>query len=70
MDVGMMMVYAGYGWENIKVVEKRYPGLDRVVCRMALGTPLAMALEQLELFATEVMPAFRGERAAARAAAE
>jgi hypothetical protein len=29
-----------------------------------------MALEQLELFATEVMPAFRGERAAARAAAE
>ena len=48
MDVGMMMVYAGYGWENIKVVEKRHPGLDRVVCSMALGTPLAMALEQLE----------------------
>jgi hypothetical protein len=38
----MMMVYAGYGWENIKVVEKRRPGLDRVVCSMALGTPLAM----------------------------
>ena len=46
MGVGMMMVYAGYGWENIKVVEKRHPGLDRIVCSMALGTPLAMALEQ------------------------
>jgi hypothetical protein len=37
---------------------------------MALGTPLAVALEQLDRFATEVIPAFRGQRPAARAAAE
>jgi hypothetical protein len=45
-------------------------GPDRVVCSVALGTPLAAALEQLERFATEVMPAFRGARPTARAAAE
>jgi hypothetical protein len=32
---------------------------------MALGTPLAAALEQLDRFANEVMPAFRTVRAAA-----
>jgi hypothetical protein len=40
-------------------VEKRYPGLDRVSCGMALGTPLAVALDQLDRFAKEVIPAFR-----------
>ena len=49
----------------VKAVEKRYPGLDRVSCGMALGTPLAVALEQLDRFANEVMPAFRTVRAAA-----
>jgi len=56
--------------EQLKAVEKRYPGLDRVVCSMALGTPLAVALEQLDRFAAEVMPGFRGGKAPARAAAE
>jgi hypothetical protein len=28
---------------------------------MALGTPLAVALEQLDRFATEVIPAFRAK---------
>jgi alkanesulfonate monooxygenase SsuD/methylene tetrahydromethanopterin reductase-like flavin-dependent oxidoreductase (luciferase family) len=51
--------------EDLKKVEQRYPGLDRVICTMALGTPLAATLEQLERFATEVMPAFRPARAAA-----
>jgi alkanesulfonate monooxygenase SsuD/methylene tetrahydromethanopterin reductase-like flavin-dependent oxidoreductase (luciferase family) len=51
--------------EQLKAVEKRYPGLDRVSCGMALGTPLAVALEQLDRFAKEVMPAFRTVRAAA-----
>jgi alkanesulfonate monooxygenase SsuD/methylene tetrahydromethanopterin reductase-like flavin-dependent oxidoreductase (luciferase family) len=51
--------------EQLKAVEKRYPGLDRVSCGMALGTPLAVALEQLDRFANEVMPAFRTVRAAA-----
>src|SRR5437660_5815061 len=56
--------------EELKAVEKRYPDLDRVVCSMALGTPLDTALEQLDRFATEVMPAFRGAKTPARAAAE
>jgi alkanesulfonate monooxygenase SsuD/methylene tetrahydromethanopterin reductase-like flavin-dependent oxidoreductase (luciferase family) len=46
--------------EQLKLAEKRYPGLERVSCSLALGTPLALALEQLERFAKEVMPAFRG----------
>ena len=46
--------------ETLKAVEKRYPGLDRVSCGMPLGTPLNVALEQLERFAKEVMPAFKG----------
>lgn len=50
---------------ELKKVEKRYPGLDRISCSMALGTPLSVALEQLQRFATEVMPAFRAVRAAA-----
>jgi len=48
----------------LKAVEKRYPGLDRVSCGMPLGTPLATALEQLERFAKEVMPAFQTAKAA------
>jgi len=37
------------------------------VCSMPLGTPLAVALEQLERFAKEVMPAFRGAKVAVAA---
>ena len=51
--------------ETLKGVEKRYPGLNRVSCGMALGTPLAVALEQLDRFAKEVMPAFKNVQAAA-----
>ena len=46
--------------EQLKAAEKAYPGLDRVSCSLPLGTPLATALEQLERFAKEVMPAFKG----------
>jgi alkanesulfonate monooxygenase SsuD/methylene tetrahydromethanopterin reductase-like flavin-dependent oxidoreductase (luciferase family) len=53
--------------EQLKAVEKRYPGLNRVSCAMALGTPLKVALEQLGRFAKEVMPAFKST---VRAAAE
>ena len=46
--------------EQLKAVEKRYPGLERVICTMPLGTHLARhALEQLDRFAKEVMPAFQ-----------
>jgi alkanesulfonate monooxygenase SsuD/methylene tetrahydromethanopterin reductase-like flavin-dependent oxidoreductase (luciferase family) len=51
--------------EQLKTVEERYPGLDRISCAMALGTPLETALEQLDRFAKEVMPAFRTSQAAA-----
>lgn len=44
---------------QLKAVEKAYPGLERISCSLPLGTPLATALEQLERFAKEVMPAFR-----------
>jgi alkanesulfonate monooxygenase SsuD/methylene tetrahydromethanopterin reductase-like flavin-dependent oxidoreductase (luciferase family) len=53
--------------EQLKAVEKRYPGLERVICTMPLGTPLATTLEQVERLAREVMPAFK---TAQRAAAE
>ena len=53
--------------EQLKAVEKRYPGLDRVSCGMPLGTPLDVPLEQLDRFAKEVIPAFRPVRAAAAA---
>ena len=45
--------------EQLKAVEKRYPGLDRVICATPLGTPLDIQLEDLDRFAKEVMPAFR-----------
>jgi alkanesulfonate monooxygenase SsuD/methylene tetrahydromethanopterin reductase-like flavin-dependent oxidoreductase (luciferase family) len=51
--------------EQLKAVEKRYPGLERVSCAMALGTPLETALEQLDRFAKDVIPAFRPSQAAA-----
>ncbi|HEX3863862.1 MAG TPA: LLM class flavin-dependent oxidoreductase [Stellaceae bacterium] len=56
--------------EQLKAIEQRYPGLDRVVCSLPLGTPLAVALEQLERFAKEVMPAFKGAKVSVAAAAE
>ena len=46
---------------QLKAVEKKYPGLDRISCSLPLGTPLATALEQLERFAKEVMPAFKSQ---------
>jgi alkanesulfonate monooxygenase SsuD/methylene tetrahydromethanopterin reductase-like flavin-dependent oxidoreductase (luciferase family) len=56
--------------EQLKAVEKRYPGLERVSCSMPLGTPLATTLEQLDRFAKEVMPAFQTSAAQTRAAAD
>ena len=46
--------------EHLKAIEKRYPGLDRVSVSLSVGVPKAVCLEQLERFATEVMPAFKG----------
>src|SRR6266851_5603349 len=51
--------------EQLKAVEKRYPGIDRVICATPLGTPLDIQLEDLTRFATEVIPAFRTANVAA-----
>ena len=50
--------------EQLKAVEKQYPGLDRVGVSHPVGTPQSVITEQLEWFAREVMPEFRGEGAA------
>ena len=34
------------------------PALDRISVSLSVGVPKSVALEQLERFATEVMPAF------------
>jgi hypothetical protein len=49
--------------EQLKAVERRYPGLDRVICATPLGTPLG----DLDRFAKEVIPAFRDTTTAAAA---
>ncbi|MDH3601374.1 MAG: LLM class flavin-dependent oxidoreductase, partial [Candidatus Tectomicrobia bacterium] len=51
--------------EDLKAVEKRYPGLKRIITTMPVGTPQSVILEQIERFATEVMPAFQGRAAEA-----
>jgi alkanesulfonate monooxygenase SsuD/methylene tetrahydromethanopterin reductase-like flavin-dependent oxidoreductase (luciferase family) len=51
--------------EQLKAVEKCYPGVDRVVCATPLGTPLEVQLEDLDRFAKEVMPAFHPAKIAA-----
>ena len=48
---------------HLKKLEKAYPGLDRISISPSLGVPEAVILEQLERFAKEVMPAFKGSRA-------
>ena len=53
--------------EHLKSLERRYPGLDRVSVSLSVGVPKAVCLEQLEWFASEVMPAF--EQAKVRAPA-
>ena len=53
--------------EHLKAVEKRYPGLDRVICATPLGTPIDVQLEDLDRFAKEVIPAFRDTKTAAAA---
>jgi alkanesulfonate monooxygenase SsuD/methylene tetrahydromethanopterin reductase-like flavin-dependent oxidoreductase (luciferase family) len=45
--------------EQLKALEARYPGLDRVTVSLSVGVPLSEALEQLERFSAEVMPAFK-----------
>jgi alkanesulfonate monooxygenase SsuD/methylene tetrahydromethanopterin reductase-like flavin-dependent oxidoreductase (luciferase family) len=48
--------------DHLKKLEKAYPGLDRISVSLSVGVPKAVALEQLERFAKEVMPAFKASR--------
>ena len=45
--------------DQLKALEAKYPALDRISVSLSVGVPKSVALEQLERFATEVMPAFR-----------
>ena len=47
--------------EQLKSLEARYPGLDRISVGQPVGTPQAVILEQLERFSKEIMPAFQGK---------
>jgi alkanesulfonate monooxygenase SsuD/methylene tetrahydromethanopterin reductase-like flavin-dependent oxidoreductase (luciferase family) len=49
---------------HIKALEHKYPALDRISVSLSVGVPETVALEQLERFAKEVMPAFKGAKAA------
>jgi alkanesulfonate monooxygenase SsuD/methylene tetrahydromethanopterin reductase-like flavin-dependent oxidoreductase (luciferase family) len=45
--------------EHLKKLEESYPGVERVMASLTVGIPKTVVLEQLERFATEVMPAFK-----------
>src|SRR5271167_2958057 len=50
--------------DHLKALEEKYPALDRISVSLSVGVPKSEALEQLERFATEVMPAFKKSRVA------
>ena len=45
--------------EKIQAIQERYPGLEEINIGSVIGTPQRVICEQLETFATEVMPAFK-----------
>ena len=47
--------------EQLKGVEERYPGLSLIHVDLPVATPHSVILEQLQWFAEEVMPAFKGK---------
>ena len=47
--------------EQLKGVEERYPGLSLIHAGQPVSTPHTIVLEQLQWFAEEVMPAFKGK---------
>ena len=50
--------------EHLKTLEAKYPALDRVSVSLSVGVPKSEALEQLQRFGEEVMPAFKQARVA------
>ena len=49
--------------EQLKALEEKYPALDRISVSFSVGVPEQVALEQLDRFAKEVMPAFKRAKA-------
>ena len=47
--------------EKLMKLQELYPGLDQVNMGNVIGTPQSVILEQLEWFARDVMPAFKGK---------
>ena len=54
--------------EKLLAASERYPGLSRVTVSQPVGTPLKVILEQLEWFATAVMPVFKAHEVDAASA--
>jgi alkanesulfonate monooxygenase SsuD/methylene tetrahydromethanopterin reductase-like flavin-dependent oxidoreductase (luciferase family) len=50
--------------EKIQAIQERYPGLHEINVGSVIGTPQKVILEQLEIFAHEVMPTFKTPAAA------
>jgi alkanesulfonate monooxygenase SsuD/methylene tetrahydromethanopterin reductase-like flavin-dependent oxidoreductase (luciferase family) len=50
--------------DHLKALEEKYPALDRVSVSLSVGVPKSVALEQLQRFGEEVMPAFQKARVA------
>jgi alkanesulfonate monooxygenase SsuD/methylene tetrahydromethanopterin reductase-like flavin-dependent oxidoreductase (luciferase family) len=48
--------------DHLKALEEKYPALDRISVSLSVGVPKSEALEQLQRFAEEVMPAFQKAR--------
>ena len=46
--------------ESLSELQERYPGLQEVNVGSVVGTPQSVVVEQLQRFAEEVMPAFKG----------
>jgi alkanesulfonate monooxygenase SsuD/methylene tetrahydromethanopterin reductase-like flavin-dependent oxidoreductase (luciferase family) len=51
--------------DHLKALEEKYPALDRVSVSLSVGVPKSEALEQLQRFGEEVMPAFKKARVTA-----
>jgi len=49
--------------DRLLELEEMYPGLEEVMVGQPVGAPSKVLLEQLELFGTEVLPAFRARQA-------
>jgi len=50
--------------DHLKALEQKYPALERISVSLSVGVPKSEALEQLQRFAEEVMPAFRKAKVA------